>query len=171
MQQNVGKAAPGRTYQDMIKSPYDEQVFEFTDLKRIFMKRFNVFHLIHQPPPLFYEDYVDGIDASSISTTNLIQIVSDGYKTCRTVIDEMISMILDHDIDAFYVTASMAELRSLMKVCVGNIVYVQRLRQLLEKKIGSTSSATVVTTINAKATFDFDSHDQFCIIKIEEVIE
>ena len=29
VQQNVGKAAPGRTYQDMIKSPYDEQVFEF----------------------------------------------------------------------------------------------------------------------------------------------
>ena len=29
VQQNIGKAAPGRTYQDMIKSPYDEQVFEF----------------------------------------------------------------------------------------------------------------------------------------------
>jgi len=29
IQQNIGKAAPGRTFQDLIKSPYDEQLFEF----------------------------------------------------------------------------------------------------------------------------------------------
>lgn len=29
VQQNLGKAAPSRTYQDLIKSPYDEQLFEF----------------------------------------------------------------------------------------------------------------------------------------------
>ena len=29
IQENVGKAAPRPTYQDMIKSPYDEQLFEF----------------------------------------------------------------------------------------------------------------------------------------------
>jgi dipeptidyl aminopeptidase/acylaminoacyl peptidase len=29
VQQNLGKAAPSRTYQDMIRSPYDEQLFEF----------------------------------------------------------------------------------------------------------------------------------------------
>lgn len=29
VQQNIGKAAPGRTYQDLIKTPYDEQLFEF----------------------------------------------------------------------------------------------------------------------------------------------
>jgi dipeptidyl aminopeptidase/acylaminoacyl peptidase len=29
IQQNLGKAAPSATYQDLIKSPYDEQVFEF----------------------------------------------------------------------------------------------------------------------------------------------
>lgn len=29
VQENLGKVAPARTYQDMIKSPYDEQVFEF----------------------------------------------------------------------------------------------------------------------------------------------
>ena len=147
-----------------------EQTFEFTSLKRMFMKRFDIFHSMHQPPPLYYEDYVNGIDASAISTFNLIQLVSEGYKACRTMIDEMIGMIIDQDIDAFHVTMAMPELRSLMKVCVGNIVYVQRLLQLLEKKNGNASSA-IVTTINAKATFDFDSHNQFCIIKIEEVIE
>lgn len=29
IQENLGKAAPSRTYQDLIKSPYDEQLFEF----------------------------------------------------------------------------------------------------------------------------------------------
>lgn len=29
VQENLGKAAPSRTYQDLIKSPYDEDVFEF----------------------------------------------------------------------------------------------------------------------------------------------
>jgi dipeptidyl aminopeptidase/acylaminoacyl peptidase len=29
VQENLGKAAPSRTYQDLIRSPYDEQLFEF----------------------------------------------------------------------------------------------------------------------------------------------
>jgi dipeptidyl aminopeptidase/acylaminoacyl peptidase len=29
IQENIGKAAPSRTYEDLIKSPYDEQLFEF----------------------------------------------------------------------------------------------------------------------------------------------
>jgi dipeptidyl aminopeptidase/acylaminoacyl peptidase len=29
IQENLGKAAPGRTFQDLIKTPYDEQLFEF----------------------------------------------------------------------------------------------------------------------------------------------
>ena len=39
IQQNVGKAAPGRTYQDMIKSPYDEQVFEFMVTAQMVMNK------------------------------------------------------------------------------------------------------------------------------------
>ena len=39
VQQSVGKAAPGRTYQDMIKSPYDEQVFEFMAITQMMMNK------------------------------------------------------------------------------------------------------------------------------------
>ena len=39
VQQNVGKVAPGRTYQDMIKSPYDEQVFEFMATAQMVMNK------------------------------------------------------------------------------------------------------------------------------------
>ncbi len=35
IQQNIGKAAPGRTYQDLIKTPYDEQLFEFMAMAQI----------------------------------------------------------------------------------------------------------------------------------------
>ncbi|MFM7671751.1 MAG: alpha/beta hydrolase family protein [Bacteroidota bacterium] len=35
MQENYGKAAPIRTYQDLIKSPYDEQLFEFLSLAQL----------------------------------------------------------------------------------------------------------------------------------------
>lgn len=39
IQQNIGKAAPGRTYQDLIKTPYDEQLFEFMAMAQIVINR------------------------------------------------------------------------------------------------------------------------------------
>ena len=39
IQLNVGKAAPGRTYQDLIKTPYDEQLFEFMAMAQIVINR------------------------------------------------------------------------------------------------------------------------------------
>jgi dipeptidyl aminopeptidase/acylaminoacyl peptidase len=35
VQQNLGKAAPSRTYQDMIRSPYDEQLFGFYSVAQL----------------------------------------------------------------------------------------------------------------------------------------
>ncbi len=49
VQQNVGKAAPGRTYQDMIKSPYDEQVFEFMATAQMVMNKNGVETKIGKP--------------------------------------------------------------------------------------------------------------------------
>ena len=49
IQQNVGKAAPGRTYQDMIKSPYDEEVFEFMATAQMVMNRNGVETKIGKP--------------------------------------------------------------------------------------------------------------------------
>jgi len=39
VQQNLGKAAPSRTYQDLIKSPYDEQLFEFMVTAQLIMHK------------------------------------------------------------------------------------------------------------------------------------
>ena len=49
IQQNVGKAAPGRTYQDMIKSPYDEEVFEFMATAQMVMNRNGIETKIGKP--------------------------------------------------------------------------------------------------------------------------
>ncbi len=49
VQQNIGKAAPGRTYQDMIKSPYDEQVFEFMATSQLVMNKNGVETKIGKP--------------------------------------------------------------------------------------------------------------------------
>lgn len=49
VQQNIGKAAPGRTYQDMIKSPYDEQVFEFMATAQMVMNKNGVETKIGKP--------------------------------------------------------------------------------------------------------------------------
>jgi len=39
VQQNMGKAAPSRTYQDLIKSPYDEQLFEFMATSQLILHK------------------------------------------------------------------------------------------------------------------------------------
>ncbi len=49
IQQNIGKAAPGRTYQDMIKSPYDEQVFEFMATAQMVLNKNGVETKIGKP--------------------------------------------------------------------------------------------------------------------------
>jgi dipeptidyl aminopeptidase/acylaminoacyl peptidase len=39
VQQNLGKAAPSPTYQDLIKSPYDEKLFEFYSTSQLVMNK------------------------------------------------------------------------------------------------------------------------------------
>ncbi len=49
VQQNIGKAAPGRTYQDLIKTPYDEQLFEFMATCQLVMNKNGIETTIGKP--------------------------------------------------------------------------------------------------------------------------
>lgn len=49
VQQNLGKASPNPTYQDLIKSPYDEQLFEFFATSQLVQYKHGVQSLIGQP--------------------------------------------------------------------------------------------------------------------------
>jgi len=49
VQQNLGKAAPSPTFQDLIKSPYDEQVFEFFATAQLIQNKNGVETVIGKP--------------------------------------------------------------------------------------------------------------------------
>lgn len=133
-----------------------EQRFEFTTLERIFEKRFEVFGAIRQPPPLSYQNFLEGNDFSQVPSNDLLQTVSEGFQYCRASIEHILQDAVRQTIDPMYAVMPEVELRSLLKVCIGNSVYVQKLRQIVEGGGAAT----------AKAVFDFESHSQFCIIKV-----
>lgn len=49
VQQNLGKAAPSATYQDLIKSPYDEKLFEFYATSQLVLSKNGVETVIGKP--------------------------------------------------------------------------------------------------------------------------
>lgn len=49
VQENIGKVAPGRTYQDLIKSAYDEQLFEFMTKSQLVLNTNGVENNIGKP--------------------------------------------------------------------------------------------------------------------------
>ena len=69
VQQNIGKAAPGRTYQDMIRSPYDEQVFEFMATAQLVMNRNGIETKIGKPD--MYASYTVSPDKKYIITETI----------------------------------------------------------------------------------------------------
>ena len=71
VQQNLGKAAPGRTYQDMIKSPYDEQLFEFMATAQLVMNRNGIETKIGKPT--IYNSF-------SVSPNNKFMLVETVHK-------------------------------------------------------------------------------------------
>ena len=138
-----------------------EQQFEFTSLERIFEKRFEVFQYIRQPPPLSFAHFLEGSDSSLVQPIELLQTVSEGFQYCRASIEQMLQDMTGYKMDPMYSPATEAELRSLLKVCIGNAVYVQKLRQLLESGDESVSSQSI------HAILDFETHNQFCIFKLK----
>jgi len=136
-----------------------EKRYEFTSLERIFEKRFEVFQDVRQPPPLSYAHYLEGNDFSLVPASDLLQTVAEGFQYCRASIEQLLEDMKKQKMDPMYAPISEQELRALLKVCIGNAVYVQRLGQLVNSGGEALSSATVI--------FDFDAHDQFCILKIQ----
>lgn len=55
VQENIGKAAPGRTYQDLIKTPYDEQLFEFMATAQLVINKAGIETNIGKPA--IYDSY------------------------------------------------------------------------------------------------------------------
>jgi hypothetical protein len=132
-----------------------EKSYEFTPKERIFQKRFEAFAAIQQPPPLSYDDYVQGSDFSKVPQNDLLLSTSECFNTSKTIVDKLISQI--PSIDKDFLPMQDGELRRLAKVCIGNSVYVQKLRQKVDNATGEAEGDISV---------DLDTHSQFCTIKI-----
>ena len=128
--------------------------YKFTSKARIFEKRFEAFGIIQQPPPLNYDDYLKGSDFSRVSQYDLLVSTSECFQTCKGMVDQLLEQL--SSMESIYSPVQEDELRRLAKVCIGNSVFVQKLKQKIEdpQKTGG------------KITLNLDSHTQFCTIKI-----
>jgi hypothetical protein len=132
-----------------------EKQYEFTTNQRIFEKRFEIFSGIQQPPPLSYDDYMKGSDFSKVTQKDLLASTADSFRLSKSMIDRLLLQI--PLIDPYYLPAKEEELRKLMKVCVGNSIYVQKLMQVIQRKEVTKARVAIDTTANS----------EFCTIKIE----
>jgi Mak10 subunit, NatC N(alpha)-terminal acetyltransferase len=140
--------------------------YPFTSLERIFCKRFQVFQSIRHPPALTFGDYLEGSNASSVSLADIVQSTVEVFHSCKAAIDRLLTEYYNDTsstkIDPMYAPLQEDEVRGLLKVCVGNSVYLMRLQQLLRP----SSSTTSEKKVKVKVDFDFDAHKEFCIIKL-----
>lgn len=133
-----------------------EKKYAFTSKERVFEERFRAFSVIRQPPPLVYEQYVQGSDFSSVLPEELQQSTAEWFQSCKRAIEHLQNTTFP-SVDAEYAPIRESELKSLLKVCVGNSVYLHKLRQVLQ----DPSSASSV-----RVEFDTKTHDQYCTIKL-----
>ena len=142
---------------------------EFTSRQTIFERRYAVFQTIRHPPALTFEDYVEGSNGSNISVTDLCQSASVIFKSCRSLVDSILadlsstSHAKNNNNNNTRNRASCpvleSEARSLLKVCVGNSVYLMKLTQLVRTPKGAPPPKATIE-------FDFGAHQEFCIIKV-----
>ena len=104
---------------------------------------------------MFYDDFLEGSDFSKVPQNDLLASTSECFSASKGVVDKLLSMI--SDIDSEYLPMQGEELKRLAKVCIGNSVYVQKLRQ----KVDATGKAT------GEVSFDLETHNQFCTTKLK----
>ena len=133
-----------------------ENTYEFTSVERVFATRFQPFVEIPQPPALTYEHYLEGSDFSGVPPDDLLRTTADWFQSCKKSVEQLLDLATV--VNTSFAAIQDDEMRSLLKVCVGNSVYVQRLRQLVQDPKLSEKKITV--------SFDFSAHHEFCIIKL-----
>eukprot|EP00539_Tryblionella_compressa_P001162 CAMPEP_0178733116 /NCGR_PEP_ID=MMETSP0744-20121128/622_1 /TAXON_ID=913974 /ORGANISM="Nitzschia punctata, Strain CCMP561" /LENGTH=225 /DNA_ID=CAMNT_0020385275 /DNA_START=183 /DNA_END=860 /DNA_ORIENTATION=- len=130
-----------------------ENEYEFTSNQRIFEKRYEPFAAIQQPPPLSYDDYLKGSDFSKVPQKDLLASTSECFNVSKSMIEKLLAQI--PTTDPSYLPIQEDELRQLAKVCVGNSIYLQKLKQIIGEG-----------TTKASVSIDVNTNKQFCTIKI-----
>lgn len=128
--------------------------FHFTTHEIRFAKRFQPFACVTTPAPLTYNDYLVGSDFTSVKQADLLTATAESFREAKATVDGLLTKY--QQIDSYACPVSEKELKSLAKVCVGNSVYLMKLSQQVSD--GGTASG--------KVEFDFETNDEFCIIKL-----
>jgi hypothetical protein len=128
--------------------------YQFTTPERIFEERFEAFALVPQPPPLNFQDYLHGSNYSNITQDDLLTTTAKCFENSKNTVNRMLQDV--RQLDVAYASVQETELRALLKVCVGNNVYLLKLRSLIDSK----------ATSEAKLTFAFEGKSQFCTVKL-----
>jgi hypothetical protein len=124
--------------------------FEFTSLPMIFEKRFGLFRGTRQPQPLTYDDYVEGTDFSQVDRVTLRSSASEVFRNSKAVAECLRQDLTN--LNPIYAPVLEPELLKIIKVCVGNSVYLMKLDQ--------------IDSPSVSADFDFSAHPEFCTIKL-----
>lgn len=120
----------------------------------MFQKRFEVFSNIQQPPPLSYDDFVQGSDFARVSQADLLFSTAECFKSSKASTSKLLALL--PSIDPNHLSMTKDELNQIAKVCVGNSVYVQKMKQVVSTKEGKVESVS----------FEFASNKQFCMVKL-----
>ncbi len=136
----------------------EESAFEFTSKSVILRKRYEQFSCIEQPTLLTYNDFLQGSDFSRIDSDRLISAALECFSAARTLIDQLTNTLKTVE-DSQLVSYDIKDDLGLKKVCVGNTIYLQKLKNLLQN--GNVSKGKV------SVQRDF-VHKHFCIIKVIE---
>eukprot|EP00977_Amphora_coffeiformis_P011817 scaffold2897_cov178-Amphora_coffeaeformis.AAC.22 len=126
--------------------------FEFTTPRKQFEKRFEPFLAIRHPPFLSYDDYESGADSSGIPAEAMLQATAELFQAAKVAAESILHDL--KEIVPYYTPVMEDQVRALLKVSVGNAVYLMKLRQHYGKRE------------KLQVDYDFDVHEEFCTIKI-----
>jgi hypothetical protein len=127
---------------------------EFTNQSKVFDERFGAFATIVTPPLITYEDFLESSDASGASPDDLLLTISTSFQVCKKSAEHLIHNLTS--LDSRYSPAQDAELRSLLKVALGNSIYAMKLK----------SAQAANEECKLKVTFKFEGASQFCTLKL-----
>ena len=138
----------------------------FTNHKRRFVKRFDVYRELPQPPSLSFDDYQAGSDFSSVDRKNLLSSAQDCFRQGKSNVDRLLEVILPNDTtftptiteqrknDDLYISIRREEIMAMAKVCVSNSLLLLKLETSLQES-------------KAMGTLVFHAHKGYCTFLLE----
>jgi len=127
--------------------------YKFTSHEICFRKRFETFNQIRQPPLLTHDDFLKGSDFGSVTSTVLISSAADCFTASRTLLEQISNEC--KKVDALHCSVSKEDVRNLIKVCVGNSLFLMKLSQSIASQDANSLSVSL----------DFQD-SQFCSINL-----